>query len=95
MKTFINLNFQMGSEGERPDDASLNRESIGLENLGNIPSVGDYVCFDNESDIEVPYLVKTRLFEYRYNEKNDSWSINANIVVERQPQELYNKLIHM
>ena len=95
MKTFINLNFQMGSEGERPDDASLNRESIGLENLGNIPSVGDYVCFDNEDDIEVPYLVKTRLFEYRYNDKGDSWSINANVVVERQPQELYNKLIHM
>jgi hypothetical protein len=95
MKTIINLNFQMGSEGERPDDASLNRESIGLEDLRNIPSVGDYVCFDNEDDLEVPYLVKTRLFNYRYNEKNDSWSINANIVVERQPQELYKKLIHM
>lgn len=95
MKTFINLNFQMGSEGERPDDASLNRESIGLDNLGNIPSIGDYVCFDNEDDIEVPYLVKTRLFEYRYNDKSDSWSINANVVVEKQHQELYNKLIKM
>jgi hypothetical protein len=95
MKTIINLNFQMGSEGERPDDVSLNRESIVLENIGNIPSAGDYVSFDNQKDIEVPYLVKTRLFEYRYNGKEDSWSINANVVVERQPQELYNKLIHM
>jgi len=50
MKTIINLNFQMGSEDGRPDDASLNRESIVLENLENIPSVGDYVCFDNEKD---------------------------------------------
>jgi len=32
MKTIINLNFYMGSDGERPDDASLNRESIELEN---------------------------------------------------------------
>lgn len=95
MKTFINLNFQMGSKGERPDDASLNREGIVLESLENIPSVGDYVCFDNEDDIEVPYLVKTRLFEYSYNDQKQSWSINANVVVERQPQELYNKLIHM
>ncbi len=95
MKTLINLNFQMDSEGERPDDASLNRESIILDNLGNIPSVGDYLCFDNENDTEVPYLVKTRLFEYHYNDKEESWSINANVVVERQPQELYNKLVHM
>jgi len=95
MKTIINLNFQRGLDGERPDDASLNRENVILENLGNIPSVGDYVCFDNENDIEVPYLVKTRLFEYRYNEKSDSWSINANVVVERQTAELYNMLIKM
>ena len=95
MKTSINLNFQMVSKSERPDDASLNRESIALDNLGNIPSVGDFVCFDNEDDIEVPYLVKTRLFEYRYNDKSNSWSINANIVVEKQNQELYNKLIKM
>ncbi len=94
MKTIINLNFQMASEHQRPDDASLNRESIELDNLGNIPSVGDYVCFDNENDIEVPYLVKTRLFEYRYNDKKESWSIDANVVVEKQPQKLYNKLIH-
>lgn len=85
----------MGADGERPDDASLNRESIGLDNLGNIPSVGDYVCFDNVNDIEVPFLVKSRLFEYRFNDKDNSWSINANVVVERKPQELYNNLIHM
>jgi hypothetical protein len=95
MKTSINLNFQMGSEGERPDDASLNRERIELDNLGNIPSVGDYVCFDNKNDIEVPYLVKTRLFEYQYNDKDNIWFIKANVVVERQPQELYNNLIHI
>jgi len=95
MKTSINLNFQMGANGERPDDASLNRESIGLESLGNIPSVGDFVCFDNENDIEVPFLVKTRLFEYHYNNKSVSWSIDANIVVEKQPQELYNNLKKM
>ena len=87
MKTSINLNFQMGSNDERPDDASLNRESIILDNLGNIPSVGDFVCFDNKDDVEVPYLVKTRLFEYRYNNKSNSWSINANIVVKKQSQE--------
>ena len=95
MKTTINLNFQMASNGERPDDASLNRENIVLNDLGNIPSVGDFVCFDNKNDVEVPYLVKTRLFEYRYNDKSDSWSINANVVVEKQNQELYNKLIKM
>lgn len=95
MKTSINLNFQMVSKGERPDDASLNRETIALDNIGNIPSIGDFVCFDNENDIEVPYKVKTRLFEYRYNDKSDSWSINANVVVEKQNQELYNKLKKM
>jgi len=95
MKTIINLNFYMGSDGERPDDASLNRESIELENLENIPSVGDYVCFDNENDIEVPFLVKTRLFEYSDYDKKGNRSIKATVVVERQPQELYNKLIHM
>ncbi len=95
MKTTINLNFQMASNEERPDDASLNRENIVLDDLGNIPSVGDFVCFDNKNDVEVPYLVKTRLFEYRYNDKSDSWSINANVVVEKQNQELYNKLIKM
>lgn len=95
MKTIISLNFQMGSDGERPDDASLNRENIVLENLGNIPSVGDFVCFDNENDEEVPYLVKTRLFEYKYHDKNDSWSINANVVVEKQSEKLYNMLIKM
>lgn len=94
MKTSINLNFQMASKGERPDDASLNRETISLDNIGNIPSVGDFVCFDNENDIEVPFKVQTRLFEYRYNGK-DSWSIDANVVVEKQPKELYNKLKKM
>ena len=73
----------------------MNRENIVIENLGNIPSVGDFVCFDNEDDIEVPYKVKTRLFEYRYNDKKDSWSINANVVVEKQAEELYNMLIKM
>jgi hypothetical protein len=95
MGTVINLNFQMASKGERPNDVSLNRESLVIENLGNIPSVGDFVCFDNEDDIEVPYKVKTRLFEYRYNDKKDSWSINANVVVEKQAEELYNMLIKM
>ncbi len=95
MKTVINLNFQMASKGERPIDMSMNRESIVMENIGNIPSVGDFVCFDNEDDIEVPYKVKSRLFEYRYNDKNDYWSINANVVVEKQVQELYNMLIKM
>ncbi len=95
MGTVINLNFQMASKGERPNDVSLNRENIVIENLGNIPSVGDFVCFDNEDDIEVPYKVKTRLFEYRYNDKKDSWSINANVVVEKQAEELYNMLIKM
>lgn len=95
MKTFVKLDFQGVSGDVRPDDASLNRESIELENLGNIPSVGDYVCFDNEDDIEVPYLVKTRLFQYRYDDSKNSWSIHANVVVEKQPQALYNKLIKM
>jgi hypothetical protein len=95
MKTVINLNFQMASKGERPIDMSMNRESIVIENIGNIPSVGDFVCFDNEDDIEVPFKIKTRLFEYRYNDNNNSWSINANVVVERQTEELYNMLIKM
>lgn len=95
MKTVINLNFQTASKGERPTDDSMNRESIVIENLGNIPSVGDFVCFDNEEDVEVPFKVKTRLFKYRYNDNNDSWSINANVVVERQSEELYNMLIKM
>lgn len=95
MGTVINLNFQMASKGERPNDVSMNRESIVIENIGNIPSVGDFVCFDNEDDIEVPYKVKTRLFEYSYNDKKDSWSINANVVVEKQAEELYNMLIKM
>lgn len=95
MKTVINLNFQIASKGERPIDMSMNRESIVIENLGNIPFVGDFVCFDNEDDVEVPFKVKTRLFEYRYNDKNDSWSINANVVVERQSEELYSMLIKM
>lgn len=95
MKTLINLNFQCASKGERPTDESMNRESIEIESIGNIPSVGDYVCFDNESDIEIPYKVKTRLFEYTYNDKHDSWSINANVVVEKQAKDLYNMLIKM
>lgn len=93
MKTVINLNFQMASNGERPIGMSLNREVLVVDSIGNIPSVGDFLCFDNEDELEAPYQVKTRLFEYFYNDKSDSWSINANIVVERQEDEKYYLLI--
>jgi hypothetical protein len=58
--------------------------------MGNIPSVGDFVCFDNEDEIEVVYKVKSRLFDYKYDDEKDSWSIFANIVVERQTDGMYN-----
>ncbi|MBV5315252.1 MAG: hypothetical protein JZU47_18255 [Prolixibacteraceae bacterium] len=48
MGTVINLNFQMASKGERPNDVSLNRERLLIEKLDNIPYVGDFVYFDNE-----------------------------------------------
>lgn len=93
MKTVINLNFQMASSGKIPIAMSLNREAMVVDSIGNIPSVGDYLCFDNEDEHEAPYQVKTRLFEYFYDDKSGSWSINANIVVERQEDEKYNQLI--
>jgi hypothetical protein len=97
MKTIINLNFQVKSEGSRPDDASLNTESIVIESLGNIPNIGDYVRFKDEGENNSLYVVKTRLFEYHKLESNKGyyWTINASVVVERRPQELYKTLIHM
>ena len=96
MKTIVNLNFQESTENNnRPDDASLNREPLVIESIGNIPAVGDFVCFDNEKDIEVPYKVKTRLFEYKYNENSSKWIVSATVVVERQEKALYSRLKKM
>lgn len=95
MKHSVTVNFQSAPAGQRPTDESLNRSEIYTDNLGNIPLEGDYVCFDNENEEEIVFKVKTRLFEYKYIDKTDDWSIFANIVVERQPEEIYNKLIKM
>jgi hypothetical protein len=95
MKTTINLNFQEGNGTDRPDDASLNRETLMIDSIGNIPEVGDFVCFDNEKDIETPYKVKTRLFEYKYNEVTSNWTVAATVVVERQEKTLYANLKKM
>ena len=91
MKHIISLQFQSATEGQRPTDEAINREDITTDNLGNIPSVGDYVCFDNENEEELVYRIQSRLFEYKF--KNDNCCIRANIVVVEQPIETYNKLI--
>ena len=98
MRQSITIQFQSASENQRPTDESLNRETIWTDNMGDIPSVGDFVCFDNEDEIEVVYKVRSRLFDYKYidcknNDEKDYWSITANIVVERQPDGTYKNLI--
>lgn len=91
----ITINFQSASVGQRPTDGSLNRESIATDNMGNIPLVGDYVCFDNEDEIKVVYKVKSRLFDYKYEDETNNWTVYANIVVEKQHEDTYNKLIKL
>ncbi len=91
----IKLNFQE-SEGEgRPYSEFLNREEFITNDAGKIPTIGDYVCFDNENEEETPYLVKKRLFEFKYSDRDQTWSTNINIVVERQKESLYNMLKKM
>lgn len=89
------LNFQESGEGGRPFSESLNRETLISNDPGIIPLVGDYVCFDNEGEEETPYLVKKRLYEYKYSDKDQTWSTYINIVVERQNENLYNILKKM
>lgn len=62
----ITIQFQRALVNQRPTDESLNRETIWSDNMGNIPSVGDFVCFDNEGETEVVYKVSSRLFDYKY-----------------------------
>jgi len=93
MKQTIKIQFQCAMDNQRPTDKALNREAIVTDNMGNIPSIGDYVSFDNEDEIEVAYKVKSRLFDYKYIDKTGDWTVFANIVVEQQPDGTYNKLI--
>lgn len=90
MKQIIKLQYQSAIDGNRPQDEALHCEEIILNDSSGIPNVGDYVSFDNE----IVYKVKTRLFEYSYNDDH-SWSINANIVVEKEQDDKYNYLIKM
>lgn len=93
MKHIITVQFQRHIEGQRPDDAALNRETIETDNMGNIPQVGDFVCFDNPDEIEVVYLVKKRLFDYKYLDKSNNWGIFVNVLVSRLEDGTYNRLI--
>ncbi len=93
MKQTITVQFQRTIDNQRPTDEALNRETFVTDNFGNIPLVGDYVSFDNEDDLEVAYKVKSRLFDYKYLDMTGEWTVLANIVVEKQPDGTYNKLI--
>ena len=94
MKQITTIQFQARIPGEeRPINGALNRSEIATDNMGNIPSIGDYVSFDNKDEMEVVYKVLSRYFIYNYKDDTGNWSIYANIVVERQSEDAYNKLI--
>lgn len=93
MKHIITIQFQNADAGERPIDEALNRESIYTDNMANIPAVGDFVTFDNKEENEVVYLVKSRLYDYKYIDKDDNWSIFVNVVVSRLSDGTYNRLV--
>jgi hypothetical protein len=93
MKHLISIQYQSVSEGERPIDEALNRETITTDNMGNIPSVGDFVCFDNKDEIEVVYMVKSRLFDYKYIDKDGNWAVSVNVLVSRLAEGTYNRLV--
>lgn len=93
MKHLITIQYQSLTEDVRPIDGALNRETIATDNMGNIPLVGDFVCFDNKDEIEVVYMVKSRLFDYKYLEKDGNWAVFVNVLVARLAEGTYNRLI--
>lgn len=93
MQHLITIQYQSVTEGERPIDEALNRETIATDNMGNIPLVGDFVCFDNKDEIEVVYMVKSRLFDYKYIDKDGNWAVFVNVLVSRLAEGTYNRLV--
>ncbi len=93
MKHIVTVQFQESYNNQRPTDEALNREVIYTDNIGNVPSIDDYVSFDNIGEENTIYKVKTRFFNYKYSEKSDDWSVFVNIVVEKQPVEVESRLI--
>lgn len=93
MKHLITIQYQSVTDGERPIDEALNRETITTDSMGNIPLVGDFVCFDNKDEIEVVYMVKSRLFDYKYIDKDGNWAVFVNVLVSRLAEGTYNRLI--
>ncbi len=88
MTHVITIQFQSAINGQRPTDEALNPEPIVTTNMGDIPNVGDYVSFDNDT----VYKVSTRFFDYKKS-KMDNWTVFANIVVEKESEEKYNYLV--
>lgn len=88
MSQVIKIQFQCASSGKRPSDEALNPEEIVTKNISDVPSVGDYISFNDG----IVYKVKTRFFDYDYKPEG-SWSIFANVVVEQESEDRYNRLI--
>lgn len=93
MKHLITIQYQSAEEGQRPTDEALNRETIATDNMGNIPLVGDFVCFDNKDEIEVVYMVKSRLFDYKYLDKDGNWAVFVNVLVARLAEGTFDRLV--
>jgi hypothetical protein len=88
----VTINFQQGDGVSRPDDASLTNDLIPpVNNLSEVPLVGDFIHFHPETGPEGVYKVISRLLEYKIS--GFKTSISANLVLEKQEEGVYRKII--
>lgn len=88
----VTINFQQGNGISRPNDTHPLLDTLPpVSSLADVPSIGDYIEFHSETGEEGVFKVISRFLRYRASDNKTS--IFVNVVVEKQSDDVYGKLI--